>query len=201
MCALALHMITPSTPRVGAIAAVSFFAITGCTPASLGVLPETVLATVIARSSVVHDDSHELRPHHAASPTNSGLASAVVRGDARAPHGGLLLRRQVRVGRQHTARRLRLLRGSRNTYSRNTASRCRERRASRCAPVRASPPTSARLRPGDLMFFAEPGEAISQVAIYAGDGIILTRGTRARLGASRRYHRSVDQFNGGANGS
>ena len=29
------------------------------------------------------------------------------------------------------------------------------------------------LRPGDLMFFAEPGEAISHVAIYAGDGIIL----------------------------
>jgi cell wall-associated NlpC family hydrolase len=29
------------------------------------------------------------------------------------------------------------------------------------------------LRPGDLMFFAEPHEAISHVAIYAGDGLIL----------------------------
>jgi cell wall-associated NlpC family hydrolase len=29
------------------------------------------------------------------------------------------------------------------------------------------------LRPGDLMFFAEPGEAISHVAIYAGNGRIL----------------------------
>ena len=29
------------------------------------------------------------------------------------------------------------------------------------------------LRPGDLMFFAEPGESISHVAIYAGDGVII----------------------------
>jgi cell wall-associated NlpC family hydrolase len=31
----------------------------------------------------------------------------------------------------------------------------------------------ASLIPGDLMFFAEPGEAISHVAIYAGNGRIL----------------------------
>ena len=29
------------------------------------------------------------------------------------------------------------------------------------------------LRPGDLMFFAERGEAISHVAIYAGNGEII----------------------------
>src|SRR6185436_544076 len=29
------------------------------------------------------------------------------------------------------------------------------------------------LRPGDLMMFAEPGESISHVAIYAGDGVII----------------------------
>jgi N-acetylmuramoyl-L-alanine amidase len=37
----------------------------------------------------------------------------------------------------------------------------------------AVPADFAALRPGDLMFFAEPGEAISHVAIYAGDGVIL----------------------------
>ena len=34
-------------------------------------------------------------------------------------------------------------------------------------------PDFRALRPGDLMFFAEPGESISHVAIYAGDGVIL----------------------------
>jgi peptidoglycan DL-endopeptidase CwlO len=29
------------------------------------------------------------------------------------------------------------------------------------------------LRPGDIMLFAEPGQAISHVAIYAGDGRII----------------------------
>src|SRR3954471_17286846 len=41
-------MITPSLHRAGAIAAVSLCSIAGCTPASLGVSPNSVLATVIA---------------------------------------------------------------------------------------------------------------------------------------------------------
>ena len=103
VCALAFHMITPSTPRVGAIAAVSLFAITGCTPASLGVSPETVLATVIANLPSSTTTIDELRSNHSGAPTHPGLTAAVVRRDARAPHGGLVLRRQVCVGRQHAA--------------------------------------------------------------------------------------------------
>ncbi len=38
---------------------------------------------------------------------------------------------------------------------------------------RAVPAEFAALRPGDLMMFAEPGQAISHVAIYAGNGRIL----------------------------
>ena len=37
----------------------------------------------------------------------------------------------------------------------------------------AVPADFRALRPGDLMFFAEPGEDISHVAIYAGNGRIL----------------------------
>jgi cell wall-associated NlpC family hydrolase len=38
---------------------------------------------------------------------------------------------------------------------------------------RAVPADFSALRPGDLMMFAEPGEAISHVAIYVGDGRII----------------------------
>jgi len=38
---------------------------------------------------------------------------------------------------------------------------------------RAIPADFRALRPGDLMMFAEPGRAISHVAIYAGDGRII----------------------------
>src|SRR6201995_3555233 len=41
-------MSTPTLPRVGAVAAVSLLSLTGCAPGTLGVSPETVLATVIA---------------------------------------------------------------------------------------------------------------------------------------------------------
>lgn len=38
---------------------------------------------------------------------------------------------------------------------------------------RAVPADFASLRPGDIMFFADPGEAISHVAIYVGNGEII----------------------------
>src|SRR3954451_14491510 len=41
-------MITPSIPKVGAIAAVSLLSLTGCATGTLGVSPGTILSTVIA---------------------------------------------------------------------------------------------------------------------------------------------------------
>src|SRR5689334_21910284 len=79
-------MITPSLSQLGAIAAVPFLCVTACTTATLGVSPETVLATVIANlpstisttttTSTGHPTSRARTPE---SPPPSAAAAHVLR--------------------------------------------------------------------------------------------------------------------------
>ena len=165
-------MITPSTPRVGAIAAASLFAITGCTPASLGVSPETVLAVVIASipsSTTTSTSSGRTKPARRRipdSPPPSSAASRVLRtGDS---YSGVKY-----VWGGDTPREGFDCSGfTKYVFAKHGVTLPRTSREQ----VRAGAGVVAdfrSLRPGDLMFFAEPGEAISHVAIYAGDGVIL----------------------------
>jgi cell wall-associated NlpC family hydrolase len=165
-------MITPSTPRVGAIAAVSLFAITGCTPASLGVSPETVLATVIASISSSTTAS-----------TRSGRTTPARRRIPDSPPPSSAAARVLRTGDSYSG--VKYVWGgdtpregfdcsgfTKYIFAKHGVTLPRTSREQ----VRAGTGVAAdfrSLRPGDLMFFAEPGEAISHVAIYAGDGVIL----------------------------
>ena len=165
-------MITPSAPRVGAIAAVSLLAITGCTPASLGVSPETVLATVIASI-----------PSSTSTSTSSGRTTPARRRIPDSPPPSSAATRVLRTGHSYS--------GVKYVWGGNTPREGFDcsgftkyvfaqhgvtlpRTSREQAHAGASVAADFRsLRPGDLMFFAEPGEAISHVAIYAGDGVIL----------------------------
>lgn len=166
-------MITPTLPRVGAIAAVSFFSFTGCTPASLGVSPETVLATVIASlpsstttTSTSSGRTTPTRRRIPNSPPPSAAASRVL-------NAGDAYRGVKYVWGGSTPREGFDCSGfTKYIFAKNGVGLPRTSREQ----VRAGTAVAAdfrSLRPGDLMFFAEPGEAISHVAIYAGDGIIL----------------------------
>ena len=172
MCALAPHMITPSSPRVGAIAAVSLIAFTGCAPASLGVSPETVLATVIASI-----------PSSTTTSTRSGRTSPARRRIPDSPPPSSAAARVLRTGNSYSG--VKYVWGgdtpregfdcsgfTKYVFAKHGTALPRTSREQ----VRAGTGVAAdfrSLRPGDLMFFAEPGEAISHVAIYAGDGVIL----------------------------
>ena len=170
--AFAQHMITPPLPRVGAIAAASLLSITGCTPASLGVSPETVLATVIASL-----------PSPTTTTTSSGRTTPARRRIPNSPPPSATASRVLNTGSSY--RGVRYVWGgstpregfdcsgfTKYVFARYGVALPRTSRDQ----VRAGAAVSAdfrALRPGDLMFFAEPGESISHVAIYAGDGIIL----------------------------
>jgi cell wall-associated NlpC family hydrolase len=166
-------MITPSLPRAGAIAVVPLLCLTGCTPASLGVSPETVLATVIANlpsstTTTTTTGSGRSSPTHRipSSPPASSAASQVLRtadSYVGVPYvwGGNTPREGFDCSgfTKYVFAKygITLPRTSREQVHAGTAV---------AADFRA-------LRPGDLMMFAEPGQAISHVAIYAGNGVII----------------------------
>ena len=170
-------MITPSPSRVGAIAAASSVLLAGCTTASLGVSPETVLATVIASLPPITTTSTG-RP----APSGGRIPSS----GARIPESPPPSAEAARILRTADS-----YRGVRYVWGGNTPSQgfdcsgftkyvfakygiALPRTSREQARVgRAIPADFRALRPGDLMMFAEPGRAISHVAIYAGDGRII----------------------------
>ena len=163
-------MHTRSLSRVGAIAVVSSVSVTGCTQASLGITPETVLSAVIANlpssntpSRGGGTSSHRRIPP---SPPPSSAAERVL-------HTADSYVGVKYVWGGDTPREGFDCSGfTKYVFAKYGITLPRTSREQ----VRAGSAVAAefsRLRPGDLMLFAEPGHSISHVAIYAGDGVII----------------------------
>ena len=173
-------MIPRSLPRLGAIAVLSSVSVAGCTSATLGVTPGTILSTIIANIPASTTVSR--------GGTTTTTTSTSSRTSARAPIPDsppptAAASRVLRIGESYI--------GVKYVWGGNTPSEgfdCsgftkyvfakygitlpRTSREQAHAGV-AVPADFRYLRPGDIMLFAEPGQAISHVAIYAGDGIII----------------------------
>jgi cell wall-associated NlpC family hydrolase len=164
-------MITPTLPRVGAIAAAPFLLLTGCAQATLGVSPETILATVIANipSSTTTTSRGGSRPSGRRipeSPPPSAAAAHVLQtADAYVGTPYVWGGNSPRQGFDCSGFTKYVFAKYNITLPRTSREQAHVGRAV-AADFRA-------LRPGDLMLFAEPGESISHVAIYAGNGRII----------------------------
>jgi cell wall-associated NlpC family hydrolase len=163
-------MITPSLVRVGAVAAVPL-CLAGCTQATLGVSPEVILSTVIANLPA------------STTATGGGWPSPTRRRIPDSPPPSATAARVLRTADAYV--------GTKYVWGGNTPSQgfdCSGFTKYVFAKYGVGLPRVARdqartgrsiaadfrsLRPGDLMFFAEPGSAISHVAIYVGDGQII----------------------------
>lgn len=165
-------MITRSTPSggVGAIAVVVLTSVAGCASVPLAISPQDVVATVIANlPSSSAPERGGSRSRHAripASPPPTPAAARVLRtGDS---YVGV----DYVWGGNTPAQGFDCSGFTRYVFSKYHVSLPRTSREQ--ARVGTAVAADFRdLRPGDLMFFAEPGEAISHVAIYAGNGRIL----------------------------
>ncbi len=163
-------MITPARLPVGAIAVVSLLPLAGCTTTALNVSPGDILAAVIA----------SLPP----TPTTSGGQPARTgRRIPDSPPPSAAAARVLNTASEYI--------GTRYVWGGNTPREgfdCSGFTKYIFAKYHIALPRTAReqvragtvveadfraLRPGDLMMFAEPGAAISHVAIYAGNGRIL----------------------------
>lgn len=175
-------MITRSLSRVGAVAAVSI-SLTACASVPVGVSPESVLTTVIANLPAVisstSSPSTPSRPSRGggttihripASPPPSSAADQVLR--TANSYVGVKY-----VWGGNTPREGFDCSGfTKYVFAKYGVTLPRTSREQ----ARAGSPVAAdfrALRPGDLMMFAEPGQAISHVAIYAGNGIIIHSST------------------------
>lgn len=166
--------------RLGAIAVLSSLPLAGCaTTTSLGVTPGTIISTVIANIPRTTE-------------TRSGTTTTTTTSSSRAP-----ARARIPASPPPSAAAANVLRtadsyvGIKYVWGGNSPSEGFDcsgftkfifakygitlPRTSR-EQVRAGvavPADFNHLRAGDIMLFAEPGEAISHVAIYAGNGRII----------------------------
>jgi cell wall-associated NlpC family hydrolase len=168
-------MISPSQARAGAIAAVSVLSLAGCTSATtLGVSPTDILSAVIANipSSTTTTSGGRTIPSGGGSrrripesPPPSNAASRVLRNADAYVGVPYVWGGNTPKGFDCSGFTKYIFAKSGITLPRT--SREQVRAGSAVAPDFRS------LRPGDLMLFAEPGEAISHVAIYVGNGRII----------------------------
>jgi cell wall-associated NlpC family hydrolase len=163
---------------LGAIAVASLLPLAGCAQASLGITPETVLATIIS-SLPAEIPTTDGRTSPSPRPAPSSRAHRI----PPSPPASVEAASVLRTAEGYI--------GTRYTWGGNTPSEGFDcsgftkyvfakyhvtlPRTSReqAHAGRAVPADFSQLRPGDLMLFAEPGEAISHVAIYAGGGRII----------------------------
>ena len=161
----------------GGIVACSVLLLSGCAQGTFGVSPSTVLSTVIMASEAIGarttssdsrttSSSRSGTARYPRSPAASATVSRVLgtadeyvgvryKWGGTTPEGGFDCSGFTRyVFARHG---IRLPRTSRE-----------QSRAGQAVPVDAS-----ALLPGDILLFAEPGESISHVAIYVGNGEII----------------------------
>lgn len=166
----------------GAVAVALTSLVTGCASGtSLGVPPSTVIATVVANLPTVIGT---IDRGGSSTTTSSSRSSSVPRRNIpSSPPPSAMASKILKLADQYV--------GTKYTWGGNTP-----REGFDCSGFtkyifakegitlprtsreqvragRAVPADFGSLRPGDLMMFAEPGEAISHVAIYAGDGVII----------------------------
>jgi peptidoglycan DL-endopeptidase CwlO len=163
-------MVTPKRTRAGAIAAGTILSLTGCSPATLGVSPASVLATVIASipstTTTTTRGPSPSRRRIPASPPPSAAASRVLRtADSYVGVKYVWGGNTPKEGFDCSGFTKYIFAKYGITLPRTAREQVRAGRA-----IAAD---FGSLRPGDLMMFAEPGEAISHVAIYAGNGQII----------------------------
>jgi len=173
-------MVTRTLSRVGAIAVLPLLSITGCAPATIGVSPDVILSTVIAsipRSTTTTTttrggggggggSSGSTRARIPSSPAPSAAASSLLK--TAESYRGI----KYVWGGNTPSQGFDCSGFTKYIFAKHGVGLPRtSREQSRVgAPITAD---FRALRPGDLMFFAEPGEAISHVAIYAGNGWII----------------------------
>jgi peptidoglycan DL-endopeptidase CwlO len=177
-------MITPSQARAGAIAAVSVLNLAGCTSATtLGVSPTDILSAVIANI-----------PSSTTTTTSGGRSSpsGSRRRIPESPPPSTAASRVLRIANDYvgvpyvwggnTPRGFDCSGFTKYVFAKTGITLPRTSREQVRAGDAVAPDFRA-LRPGDLMLFAEPGEAISHVAIYVGNGrIIHSSGSNGGVG-------------------